>query len=57
MKYELGQLVKSHHDSSIWMVTKVDRENEHYEIEDGIGTCYYSHDEILSPICYYRDVT
>ena len=50
MKYELGQLVKSHHDSSIWMVTKVDRENEHYEIEDGIGTCYYSHDEILSPI-------
>ena len=46
MKYELGQLVKSHHDSSIWMITKIDHENEHYEIEDGIGTCYYSHDEI-----------
>ena len=50
MRYELGQLVKSHHDGNIWMITKVDRENEHYEIEDGNGICHYSHDDVLSPI-------
>ena len=47
MKYELGQLVTVTTEDSIWMVTKLDRDNLSYEIENQDGETFGAMDHNL----------
>ena len=53
MNYHLGQVVKTEPnqltDSSYFLITKLDRDNEMYEIEDGQNT-YFAWDDVLSSV-------
>ena len=53
MNHYLGQVVKAEPnqltDSSYFVITKLDRDNEMYEIEDGQNT-YFAWDDVLSSV-------
>ena len=53
MHHYLGQVVKTEPnqltDSSYFVITKLDRDNEMYEIEDGQNT-YFAWDDVLSSV-------
>ena len=53
MNHYLGQVVKTEPnqltDSSYFVITKLDRDNEMYEIEDGQNT-YFAWDDVLSSV-------
>lgn len=53
MNHYLGQVVKVESnqltDTSYFLITKLDRENEMYEIEDGKNT-YFAWDDVLSNV-------
>ena len=53
MNYHLGQVVKTEPNqltnSSYFLITKLDRDNEMYEIEDGQNT-YHAWDDVLSSV-------
>ena len=53
MNHYLGQVVKPEPnqltDSSYFVITKLDRDNEMYEIEDGQNT-YFAWDDVLSSV-------
>ena len=53
MNHYFGQVVKTEPnqltDSSYFVITKLDRDNEMYEIEDGQNT-YFAWDDVLSSV-------